>query len=288
MTNPQTNHARYVVMHEDDVGVSHGSNTAFIELFEMGICSAGSVMVPCPWFPETAALARAHPELDLGVHLTLNSDMGPVKWRPLTGVKDNGLCGPDGYFQELVPDARRADPAAVDAELRAQVDAALNAGIDVTHLDCHMGTAMMPEFVAIYEQLGADYRLPTLMMADFMTYSPIGVYAGPATAENYEPALAKARARGNPIFDLQLETDWEQTQGMEAAYRAIFTRIPEGMTYLTLHFNSPGDIELMDNEAHIRIGEYQFFRSPRGRALMDEFGLIPIGMRQFRDKMRAG
>ena len=145
----------------------------------------------------------------------------------------------------------------------------------------------MPEFVAVYERIGADYRLPILMMADFMTYSPIGVYAGPATAENYLPALAKARARGNPIFDLQLETDWEQKDGIEAAYRAIFARVPEGMTYLTLHFNAPGDIELMAEEPHIRIGEYEFFRSPRGRALMDEFGLITIGMRQFRDRMRA-
>jgi hypothetical protein len=186
-----------------------------------------------------------------------------------------------------VPDARRADPAAVDAELRAQVDAALNAGIDVTHLDCHMGTAMMPEFVAIYEQIGADYRLPTLMLADFMTYSPIGVYAGPATAENYLPALTKAKARNNPIFDLQLETDWECGDGVEQAFRRIFERIPEGMTYLTLHFNAPGDIELADEEAHIRIGEYEFFRSGQGWALIEEYELTPIGMREFRDRLRA-
>ncbi len=287
MTNPPSNHARYVVVHEDDVGVSHGSNIAFLELFEMGICSAGSVMVPCPWFPETAALARAHPELDIGIHLTLNSDMGPVKWRPLTGARDNGLCGPDGYFWEQVPDARRADPAAVDAELRAQVDAALNAGIDVTHLDCHMGTAMMPEFVAVYEQIGADYRLPTLMMADFMTYSPIGVYAGEVTTGNYERALAAAHARGNPVCSLQLETPWDHSRGVDAAYRELFSCIPEGLTWLALHFNTPGDIELFDQGAQIRIGEYEFFRSPKGRALMDEFGLIPVGMRQFRDRMRS-
>ncbi|TCA09231.1 MULTISPECIES: ChbG/HpnK family deacetylase [Rhizobium] len=142
--------SRFVVVHEDDVGVSHGANTAFLELTRLGLCTAGSVMVPCPWFPEIAAIARDNPELDLdlGVHLTLNSDMKPYRWRPVTGVSDKGLTDPDGYFWAEVTDVRsNADPAAVERELRAQIDAALAAGIDVTHLDCHMGTAMMPEFV---------------------------------------------------------------------------------------------------------------------------------------------
>ena len=70
--------------------------------------------------------------------------MKPYRWRPLTGVSKEGLTDPDGYFWAEVPDVRRnADPEAVERELRAQVEAALAAGIDVTHLDCHMGTAMM-------------------------------------------------------------------------------------------------------------------------------------------------
>lgn len=118
--------SRFVVVHEDDVGVSHGANTAFLELTRLGLCTAGSVMVPCPWFPEIAAIARDNPELDLGVHLTLNSDMKPYRWRPLTGVSDKGLTDPDGYFWAEVTDVRRnADPTAVERELRAQIDTAL-------------------------------------------------------------------------------------------------------------------------------------------------------------------
>jgi hypothetical protein len=32
------------------------------------------VMVPCPWFPEAAALLRENPGLDVGVHITLTSE----------------------------------------------------------------------------------------------------------------------------------------------------------------------------------------------------------------------
>src|SRR5215472_1002713 len=42
---------RSVVLHEDDVAMTHGANSAFAELFVCGSCSAGSVMVPCPPVP---------------------------------------------------------------------------------------------------------------------------------------------------------------------------------------------------------------------------------------------
>jgi predicted glycoside hydrolase/deacetylase ChbG (UPF0249 family) len=69
---------RVVVIHEDDVGMTHGSNAAFAELSALGTCSAGSVMAPCPWFPEAVEMALANPALDLGVHLTLNSRRNPI------------------------------------------------------------------------------------------------------------------------------------------------------------------------------------------------------------------
>jgi predicted glycoside hydrolase/deacetylase ChbG (UPF0249 family) len=52
-----------VVIHEDDVGMSHGANAAFVELSGLGTCSSGSVMVPCPWFPEAAEIAARNPQL---------------------------------------------------------------------------------------------------------------------------------------------------------------------------------------------------------------------------------
>src|ERR1700746_3702457 len=75
---------RSVVIHEDDVAMTHGANAAFAELSAIGTCSAGSVMVPCPWFPEAAEMAATNRTLDVGVHLTLTSEKKPYRWRPLT------------------------------------------------------------------------------------------------------------------------------------------------------------------------------------------------------------
>ena len=87
---------RTLIVHHDDLGGSHGANLAFVELWDLGLATCGSVMVPCPWFPEIARIARKRPELDLGVHLTLTSEWDDFRWRPLTGVADNGLCDADG------------------------------------------------------------------------------------------------------------------------------------------------------------------------------------------------
>ena len=144
----------------------------------------------------------------------------------------------------------------------------------------------MPEFVAVYERLGADYRLPILLMKDYMTFSVMD-YVGPVTTAEFDAASGRARQRGNPIVDLQLETPWAWPQGIEAAYRDLFSRVPEGVSWLALHFNAPGEIEHMASDAAFRTGEYEFFRSRRAAELMAEFGIVPMGVRNWRDRMRG-
>jgi hypothetical protein len=279
--------AKRVVIHEDDVGMTHGANIAFVELSERGTCSSGSVMVPCPWFPEAAEIARNNPALDVGVHLTLTSEQKPYRWRPLTAPpKSAGLTDALGYFWPDVPSARKANPDAVEAELRAQIAAAYAAGIDVTHLDAHMGTAQMPEFVGIFRRLGHEYRLPVLLVRDLSRYNPAS-YAGPIDFADYDKAVAAARADGDPIFDIVFETPWARKSGAETAYRAIFAEIPEGLVFLSMHFNAPGDFEAVNPEsAHIRTEEYALFRGPIIKEWAEEFGIEIIGMRAMRDQIR--
>src|SRR5215216_3621701 len=95
---------RAAILHVDDLGMCHGANRAFLELAVFGHVTCGSVMVPCPWFPEIAQAAAEHPDLDLGVHLTLTSEWAGYWWRPIsTRSRASGLIDPDGYFWPDVP-----------------------------------------------------------------------------------------------------------------------------------------------------------------------------------------
>src|SRR5262245_12066653 len=89
---------RNVVIHQDDVGMCHGANAAFLELARLGVVTSGSVMVPCPWFPEIAEAAANDPTLDVGVHLTLTAEKEHYRWGPLTGASAAGLTDADGYL----------------------------------------------------------------------------------------------------------------------------------------------------------------------------------------------
>jgi predicted glycoside hydrolase/deacetylase ChbG (UPF0249 family) len=281
---------RRVVLHADDLGMSHGANAAFGELSAFGTITCGSVMVRCPWFPEVAAMARADATLDVGVHLTLTSEMPGYRWRPLTRPPAKaGLTDAEGFFHADTATVRaRAAPDAVEAELRAQVEAALAAGIDVTHLDDHMGAVLAPEFIAVYLRLAADYRLPPVLPPTLAGYGGPHNLEGVAAAD-FAAGIGRARAAGFAVFDRIAETDWQPVLPPEAAGRALIEGLPPGLSFLALHVTRPGEIEAIDPGAHaIRRGEYALYRSEAFRDWLRGQGIEPVGMRWLRDRLRGG
>ncbi len=283
--------ARRVVIHQDDVGMCHGANVAFVELSARGTVTSGSVMVPCPGFEEIAEWAAADASLDLGVHLTLTAEKTSYRWGPISGPpRSAGLTDPSGSLWRDVASVRRhADPAAVAVELRAQVDKALAAGIDVTHLDAHMGAAIAPEFCATYLELAEDYRLPVLLTATLDGYAPNGHLIG-VTAEQYAPFVARAERAGVPIFDAVLETPWDRPPDEPALphYEDMLDAVGDGLTFLALHPNAPGELEVIEPAtAHIRTDEHELFGSPAWAAWLHAQGLELTGMRALRDELRA-
>lgn len=281
--------ASHVVIHADDLGMSHGANAAFAELFGLGVCTSGSVMAPCPWFLEVAEMVAADPRLDVGVHLTLTSEMNHYKWRPLTRPPPSaGMTDAHGYFLPDVASLRRtAAEEAVEAELRAQIELALSAGIDVTHFDDHAGAVLAPEFAGIYLRLGIEYRVPILLTPSLKTYGGVHNLRG-VDDEAFNRAMTEARRMGFRLFDRIVETPWRREGMSEESYRDIVSEIGPGYTFMALHFTRPGEVEFIDPQFHaIRIGEYELFRSEAFRNWLGQAGLTPAGMRDLRTALRA-
>jgi predicted glycoside hydrolase/deacetylase ChbG (UPF0249 family) len=155
--------AKLVIVHADDLGMSHAVNAATIKAFETGLVNSGSIMVPCPWLPEIAAYARANPNADLGLHLTLTSEWTHFRWRPVMPYdKVPSLLDKDGYFRLTETEAAEyADPKEVELEVRAQIERAKAAGIVPTHLDSHMGTLYQSKALFdVFLRVGREYKLP--------------------------------------------------------------------------------------------------------------------------------
>lgn len=283
--------AQRIVIHADDVGMCHGANSAFVELSRLGTISSGSVMVPCPWFSEIASIAADDPDLDVGVHLTLNSEQAGYRWAPLTSPPQAaGLTDGAGFFWATVADTRsNADPDAVEDEWRAQIDRALAAGIDVTHLDAHMGAALAPEWCERYVALGVDYDVPVLLTSTLAAYGP-NDHLGGATEEMFAVFVAAARAAGMPLFGRCLETDFQRERGAPMDYRTMLTDADEDLVYCAFHpcAPGPGEIEVIEPGAHhVRVDEHELFRTAAWAEWLEEQSFEVIGMRQLRDDWRS-
>lgn len=158
--------ARLLIIHADDLGMSHAVNRATFEALEHNWITSSSILVPCPWFPEVAQFARAHPDADLGIHLAINSEWTTFRWGPIAGrTAVPSLVDDQGYLAiDENAAVAHAKPADVERELRAQIDFARAAGINLSHLDSHMATLFhTPELFAVYRRMGQAYGLPVLL-----------------------------------------------------------------------------------------------------------------------------
>jgi predicted glycoside hydrolase/deacetylase ChbG (UPF0249 family) len=279
---------RAVIIHADDVGMCHGANVAFVELSQHGLVSCGSVMAPCPWFREAAALAREHPELDLGVHLTLTSEWMHYRWGPLsTRDRASGLLDEQGYFWHRTPQVQaHLVPEAAEAEFRAQIETALEAGIDVTHLDAHMGVALLPGLAQVYARLGLEYQLPVLIPRMMDVYRLMMEQSPPDTAM-VAALVDRLEAQGMPVADYFYISPGVPSSQCQAVYRDLFTSLPPGLTYFSLHPNAPGDIETINPaRAFFRVDEYELFKDASFKDYIADRHIHVVGCRRLRDLMR--
>ena len=159
--------AKLLIIHADDLAVAHAQDMASFAALDRGAASSASIMVPCPWLTEVAEYAKAHPQADLGLHLTLTSEWKNYRWGPIS-PRDQvlSLLDPHGYlFSDTGEAVRHIKPEEAEREIRAQVETALKMGIRPTHLDSHMAVLFArPALVAVLARVAHEYHLPFLML----------------------------------------------------------------------------------------------------------------------------
>jgi predicted glycoside hydrolase/deacetylase ChbG (UPF0249 family) len=162
--------AKLLIINCDDLGSSRAANVAVYDCLRSGLGTSATLMVPCPWARDAAAMYRGE---DVGVHLTLNSEWETYRWGPIT--HSPSLLDGDGGFPRTIEDVwDHADPDEVRKECTAQIERAIFWGFDVSHLDSHMGTLQLrPEFFDVYLELAVDFRLP-LRMAGASSQGRVG------------------------------------------------------------------------------------------------------------------
>jgi predicted glycoside hydrolase/deacetylase ChbG (UPF0249 family) len=281
---------RLAVVHADDIGMCHAANVGAFQTLREGPVTCGSIMVPCPWFREAVVLAGESPELDLGVHLTLNSEWAHYRWGPVAGRSAvPSLLDDQGFLpMTSLETAERAKPEEVEVELRAQIEMTLEAGIDVTHLDSHMGTVFFPPFLETYRKLAEEFQLPVFAVRpDQQLLSDQGLQGA---MEILNWLAGSLESEGFPILDnVDIHSlDFAEGEGLEHNRRRIEGLRP-GVNYLICHPARGGEelSHITPDSAHQRDFERRFYGGEEGARELEAAGVKRIGMRPLRDLLRG-
>ncbi|WP_205161191.1 MULTISPECIES: polysaccharide deacetylase family protein [Arenibacter] len=204
---------KVIMLHADDIGMCPEANMAADALLTNGHIQSAAVMIPCPNAEEFITWAKEHPNMDIGLHLTLTSEWKKHRWGPITPeVQVPGLLDPENKLWRSVPEVvQHATAEEVEKEIRAQIEQSIAWGYRPDHIDTHMGTLFGdPSYVKAYIKVAQEYGIP----ANIIDLSVPSV-------------LAEFRAKGYPMDDSVVK--------MSEAYTLpkldYFTSAPKADTY---------------------------------------------------------
>jgi len=275
--------SKLLIIHADDMGLSHSVNTACIKAFDNKGITSGSIMVPCPWSPEIAAYVKDHPGMDVGIHLTMTAEWDLYKWGGIAPADQiSSLLDKNNYFYPSVEALGKAAKAIeAEKELRAQIDRAIASGVEPTHLDTHMGSVLAnPELVKIYLSLSDTYHLPVLFPRAYLSWFP--------------PEMAKAMESKIFLLDnlFMLEPKMITGKWIDAYKKGIETMKP-GLNEMIVHLAIDNDEMQAISKGHDDYGsawrqhDLDLVSSAEFKDLLKTNHIILIGWRQIRDLMNA-
>jgi predicted glycoside hydrolase/deacetylase ChbG (UPF0249 family) len=257
---------RVLVVNADDLGMCRAENEATFEAIATGYVSSTSMMVPCPWAYDAARSAVAD-GVSVGVHLTLTCEWESYRWGPVTG--DKRLCDASGFLPRTVADVyEHVPPEAARAECFAQVERAAEWGVDISHIDSHMGTNQLHDaFFEIYLDVATAFDLP-LRMGPYALEEHLGL-----------PQRTKAAARGLLFCD-----DLVLVSGDESHWAGVLAALRPGVTEVFVHpAHDTPELRAIQPDFHYRVTDHRLVTSP-------ESPLAPmpkVSYVQIRDLQRA-
>jgi predicted glycoside hydrolase/deacetylase ChbG (UPF0249 family) len=193
-----------------------------------------------------------------------------------------------GYFHQWHPAVYdNAKPEAVEAEVNAQIEKALAAGIDVTHVDSHMGTIMNQKFIQSYIQAASKRLLPNMLPRlnakgmDLMAMSE-------QERATYTPIMEMMESMGVPMVDGILGLPLEHDHDHINLAKQMLGDLPIGITHFIFHpsIDAP-ELRAIAPDWPARVANYNAFMSDEIKKFLENEDIKVIGYRAIRNAMSS-
>ncbi len=232
-----------LIINADDFGFTRDVNAGIIQAHREGVLTSATLMANGDAFDDAVRLAHETPTLDIGCHLVLVQGCSVLDARLLPETPLRLI------FQKI--DAY--------AELRAQIQRILAAGIRPTHLDSHKHTHLLPSVFRAVVRLAKEFSIPYIRRP----LPAIGLYR--------RLALSSGIRMTDHLLGFRLTgTLTEET------FAAAVERLPDGETEFLCHPGLLGP-ELAQATTRLkesRVRELEALTSPRIRALINARGIL--------------
>lgn len=152
---------KQLIVNADDFGLHTEINKGIIKGHQEGFITSTSLMCSAPAFDQAVDLAKECPKLGIGIHLTL---VGGVK-SVLPASQVSSLLDAQGLFPDnYVAFAKRYYTGGVktlelEKELRAQIECGISTGLNITHIDSHQHTHVLPGVASLVQKLCLEYDI---------------------------------------------------------------------------------------------------------------------------------
>ncbi|MFI8688057.1 chitin disaccharide deacetylase [Rossellomorea sp. NPDC077527] len=146
---------RNVIINADDFGLCRGVNYGILDSHRFGIVNSTTMLVNMPGTEHAVELARIHPELQVGIHLSLTCG------RPVSGGVPS-LVNEKGYFRytSRIFEEKEINVNEVEMEWETQIDRFLSFGLPLSHIDSHHHVHSFRPLIPIVKRLSERYGVP--------------------------------------------------------------------------------------------------------------------------------
>ncbi|MFY9532302.1 MAG: ChbG/HpnK family deacetylase [Candidatus Acidiferrales bacterium] len=191
-----------LIVNGDDFGLTRGVNAGIIQTFREGILTSATLMANGPAFEDAVELARANPQLGVGIHLCLVGGPAVASAKDIPALADRDGQLPKTLFVLLTRLSGGWIPTRqIEREFRAQIQRVLDAGIRPSHLDTHKHTHTHPRVMEALGRVANEFGIRNVRkpFEDFRT--ALGSHADGHT-NTRQVISAVAAGTAAPLFRL--------------------------------------------------------------------------------------